>query len=128
MWLIFVCFVFVLLLVASLMLASYVLGQRHCDRATGAPDVVGGESEGSTQARQTAGSYMIAMFFLVFAVEAVLLLIWAVAVREVAWAALAEALIFVAVLLSVLLRLGGVGALDWLGFSRSARRRACHGR
>ncbi len=35
MWLIFVYFVSVPLLVAGLMLASYVLGQRRGDRATG---------------------------------------------------------------------------------------------
>jgi NADH-quinone oxidoreductase subunit A len=128
MWLLFVYFVFVLLLVAGMMLASYVLGQRHRDRATNVPYEAGIESEGSAHARQTARFYMIAMFFVVFDVEAVFLFIWAVAVRELAWAGFAEAFIFIAVLLSALVYLGRVGALDWLGRSKSARGTAWNGR
>ena len=70
MWPLVLYFVLVLLLVSGMLLVSYVLGQRHKDRATGAPYEGGIESEGSARVRQTARFYLIAMFFVVFDLEA----------------------------------------------------------
>jgi NADH-quinone oxidoreductase subunit A len=113
MWPLLLYFVLVLLLVGGMLAVSYVLGQRHSDRATGAPYEAGIVSEGSARVRQTARFYLIAMFFVVFDLEAVFLFSWAIAARELGWAGFWEALIFTVVLLAALVYLGRIGALIW---------------
>lgn len=113
MWPLVLYFVLVLLLVSGMLLVSYVLGQRHKDRATGAPYEGGIESEGSARARQTARFYLIAMFFVVFDLEAAFLFSWAVAARELGWSGFWEALIFTVILLAALVYLSRVRALSW---------------
>jgi NADH-quinone oxidoreductase subunit A len=99
--------------VTATMLGSYVLGQRHWAPATGTPYESGIVSEGSARVRLSARFYLVAMFFVVFDLEAVFLFAWAVAAREVGWAGYWEVVIFIGVLLAALIYLWGVGALDW---------------
>lgn len=99
--------------VTATMLASYVLGQRHRDLGAGTPYESGIVSEGSARMRFSARFYLIAMFFVVFDLEAVFLFAWAVAAREAGWAGYWEVVIFIGVLLAALIYLWGVGALDW---------------
>jgi NADH-quinone oxidoreductase subunit A len=106
------------LLVMAMLSMSFVLGQRHHDRATGSPYESGILSEGSARVRFSAKFYLIAMFFVIFDLEAVFLFAWAVAVRETGWAGYAEALLFIMVLLATLVYLWRVGALDWRQGSR----------
>jgi NADH-quinone oxidoreductase subunit A len=63
--------------------------------------------------RFSAKFYLVAMFFVIFDVEAVFISAWTVAVRETGWTGYAEALVFIAVLLAALVYLWRVGALDW---------------
>ena len=63
--------------------------------------------------RRSAKFYLIAMFFVVFDLEAVFLFSWAIAARELGWAGFWEALIFTVVLLAALVYLGRIGALIW---------------
>ena len=100
-------------LVTATMLASYVLGQRHREPATGGPYESGIVSEGSARVRLSARFYLVAVFFVVFDLEAVFLFGWAVAAREVGWAGYWEVLVFIGVLMAALTYLWGVGALDW---------------
>jgi NADH-quinone oxidoreductase subunit A len=106
------------MLVMAMLSMSFVLGQRHHDRATGSPYESGILSEGSARVRFSAKFYLIAMFFVIFDLEAVFLFAWAVAVRESGWAGYAEALLFIMVLLATLAYLWRVGALDWRQGSR----------
>jgi len=101
------------MLVVAMLSLSFVLGQRHQDRATGAPYESGILSEGSARVRFSAKFYLVAMFFVIFDLEAVFLFAWAVAVRETGWAGYAEVLLFITVLLATLAYLWRVGALDW---------------
>jgi len=112
-WPLAVYIVLVGMLVMAMLTLSFVLGQRHHDRATGSPYESGILSEGSARVRFSAKFYLIAMFFVVFDLEAVFLFAWAVAVRETGWAGYAEALLFILVLLATLAYLWRVGALDW---------------
>ena len=105
-------------LVMAMLSMSFVLGQRHHDRATGSPYESGILSEGSARVRFSAKFYLIAMFFVIFDLEAVFLFAWAVAVRETGWAGYAEAVLFIMVLLATLAYLWRVGALDWRQGSR----------
>jgi NADH-quinone oxidoreductase subunit A len=57
--------------------------------------------------------YLIAVFFVIFDVEAMFLFAWAIAFRELGWAGYIEAIIFIAVLGAALAYLWRLGALDW---------------
>jgi NADH-quinone oxidoreductase subunit A len=105
--------VLVVALVAAMLVISFVLGQRHDDRATGSPYEAGIVSEGSARVRLTASFYLVAMFFVVFDLEAAFIFAWAVAGRELGWSGYGEVVIFIGVLLAALTYLWGVGALDW---------------
>ena len=100
-------------MVAGILAVSYLLGQRHTERATGIPYEGGIVSEGSAEVRLSAKFYLMAMFFVIFDLEAVFLFAWAVAGRELGWAGYFEVLVFIAVLLAGLVYLWRLGALDW---------------
>ncbi len=120
LWPLAVYLVIIGLLVGAMLGLSFLLGQRHNDRATGAPYESGILSEGSARVRISVKFYLVAMFFVIFDLEAVFIFAWAVAVREAGWAGYAEMLAFIVVLLATLGYLWRVGALDWRqGNSRS---------
>ncbi|MDQ2949190.1 MAG: NADH-quinone oxidoreductase subunit A [Acidobacteriota bacterium] len=99
-----------------MLLVSFVLGQRHHSPATGSPYEAGIVSEGSARLRLSAKFYLIAMFFVVFDVEAAFLFSWAIVARESGWTGFWEAFVFAAVLMATLLYLARVGALNWSSF------------
>ena len=100
-------------LVAAMLGLSYVLGQRHHDRSTDFPYESGISSEGSARVRLSFKFYLVAMFFVIFDLEAIFIFAWAVAVRETGWTGYIEVSIFIGVLLASLAYLWRVGALDW---------------
>jgi NADH-quinone oxidoreductase subunit A len=100
-------------LVGAMLGFSYLLGQRHHDRSTDFPYESGIVSEGSARVRLSAKFYLVAMFFVIFDLEAVFLFAWAVAVRETGWIGYVEVFIFISVLLVALGYLWRVGALEW---------------
>jgi NADH-quinone oxidoreductase subunit A len=118
-WPLVVYFAFVVSLVGAVLIASYLLGPRHSEPATGEPYEGGIVSEGSAGGRVSVKYYLIAMFFVVFDLEAVFLFAWAGAVRELGWGGYCEVLLFVGVLFAALIYLWKIGALDW---SRALRR------
>lgn len=124
LWPAVVYFFIVLLLVCVILGLSYLLGQRHRDRATGDPYEGGIVSEGSARVRHSVKFYLIAMFFVIFDLEAVFLFAWAVAGRELGWAGYAEVVVFTVILFLTLAYLWGVGALEWT----SQRERGHRGR
>ena len=77
---------------------SYVLGQRHNEPATGSPYESGILSEGSARVLVSAKFYLVAMFFVIFDLEAVFIFAWAVAARELGWAGYWEIFVFMAIL------------------------------
>ncbi len=108
-----VYFIAVVVLVASMIGVSYVLGQTHHERATGQPYESGIVSTGTSRVRLSAKFYLVAMFFVIFDLEAVFLFAWAIASRESGWSGYAEALVFVGILVAALVYLWRTGALDW---------------
>lgn len=121
LWALGAYFVVVVLLVTAMLAVSYVLGQRHNDRATGSPYESGILSEGSARVRLSAKFYLVAMFFVIFDLEAVFIFAWAVAARELGWAGYREIFVFIAILVAALAYLWRLGALDW-GPSRHVTR------
>jgi NADH-quinone oxidoreductase subunit A len=100
-------------LVGLMLGASYVLGGRNHGRAKEEPFESGAVSVGSAQLRMPAKFYLVAMFFVIFDVEAAFLYAWAVSVRQNGWTGFAIATIFIVVLLAALFYVWRVGGLDW---------------
>ncbi len=99
--------------VAAMIAVSYLLGERHDDLATGDPYESGIPPTGSARLRFPAQFYLVAMFFVIFDLEAAFLVAWAVAAPELGWLGYAEVVVFVAVLLAALGYLWRIGALDF---------------
>lgn len=123
LWPLVVYFAAVVVLVAGMIGLSYLLGQRHRERATGKPYESGIAPTGSARIRSDVKFYLVAMFFVIFDLEAAFIFAWAVAVRELGWAGYVEILIFIGVLVVSLIYLWRVGALEW-GTRERARMRA----
>jgi NADH-quinone oxidoreductase subunit A len=109
------------LLVAGMLAVSYVLGQRHDERATGQPYESGILSEGSARVPVSAKFYLVAMFFVIFDLETIFIFAWAIAARELGWVGYWEILVFIAILLAALAYLWRLGALDWSPSRRTIR-------
>ncbi|SKA32084.1 NADH dehydrogenase subunit A [Chitinophaga eiseniae] len=92
---------------------SYVLGQRHKDRATGEAYESGIVSTGSARLRFPSQFYLIAMLFVIFDIETVLIISWAIAYQEVGWVGFAGVSVFILILLAVLIYEWRNGALDF---------------
>ncbi len=103
----------VLVVVAGMIGISYVLGQRHRERATVEPYESGVPATASARLRVSPRYYVVAMLFVVFDVEAVFIIVWAVSLRQTGWPGFLAALVFLAVLLAVLVYEGRAGAFDF---------------
>ena len=101
---------------------SWLLGGRSGARARNEQFESGVVSASPERLRLSAKFYLVAVFFVIFDVEALFLYSWAVSVREVGWPGFIEAALFVAVLGASLVYLVRIGALDWA--PRTYRRRA----
>ena len=123
LWTLGVYSVVVVLLATTMLAVSYVLGQRHDEPATGQPYESGILSEGSARVHVSAKFYLVAMFFVIFDLEAVFIFAWAIAARELGWTGYWEILVFVAVLLAALCYLWRLGSLDWSPSRRTIRLR-----
>jgi NADH-quinone oxidoreductase subunit A len=121
LWALLVYFAAVVLLVAAMLGLSSVLGERHSQKATGEPYESGIVSTGSARLRLSADFYLVAMFFVIFDLEAVFLVAWAVAARQAGWAGYIEVLIFIGILGAALVYLWRIGALDWGAMGRTTR-------
>lgn len=100
-------------LAAGMIALSYMLGERHSGKATVEPFESGVAPVGYARLRFSAKFYLIAMFFVIFDLEAVFIFAWAIAFREVGWAGYVEVLVFIGILMAALAYLWRVGALDW---------------
>ncbi len=104
----------VLGLCAAMLGMGAVLGQRSKpNKAAAQPYESGIIATGGSRFRLSSKFYLVAMFFVIFDLEAVFIFAWAVAARESGWAGYIEILIFIAVLLAALIYLWRLGALDW---------------
>lgn len=126
LWPLVLYFAAVIVLVAVMLGASYVLGSKHTAKAMVQPFESGIVSVGTARLRFPAKFYLVAMFFVIFDLEAVFVFAWAIALRQVGWAGYIEVLVFIGVLVAALVYLWRVGALDW--GPRRERFNAAHGR
>jgi NADH-quinone oxidoreductase subunit A len=113
LWPFAVYFAAVIFVVAVMLGLSYVLGERHKERATDDPYESGIMTTGSARLRLSAKFYLVAMFFVIFDLEAVFVIAWAIGGVSLGWAGYIEIFIFILVLLAALVYLWRLGALDW---------------
>jgi NADH-quinone oxidoreductase subunit A len=104
--------IIVVILLAAILFLSYLLGQHHHDRATNKPYEGGIEQSGSARLRFSTQFYLVAMLFVIFDVEAVFIILWALGFYELGWAGYAGVAIFIGQLVVVLIYEWGIGALD----------------
>lgn len=126
-WPLAVYFIAAIVIVTGMMVLSSVLGQKHRDRATGEQYESGIASTGTAQVRFDVRYYLIAMFFVIFDIEAIFIFAWSVSVRELGWAGYLEILIFIGVLIVVLIYLWRLGALDWADIDKKKHARRAGG-
>jgi len=103
----------VLAIAALLVTLSWLLGQRHRERATTEPYESGIAPTGSPRVPFDVGFYLVGLLFVIFDLEAAFLFAWAVAARRLGWAGYAGALVFVAILVVGLIYEWRQGALDF---------------
>lgn len=112
-WPLGVYFLVVIALVALILTASHLLGERHPrPPTTGTPYESGIVSTGTARVRFSAQFYLVAAFFVIFDLESIFIFAWAAAGRALGWSAYLELVVFIAVLLAALVYLGRVGALE----------------
>ncbi len=112
-WPLGVYFIAVIAIVGGLFVVSWLLGERHRERATGEPYESGIPPTESARLRISVKFYQLAMFFVIFDVAAGFVFAWAIALRDAGWRGYAGLLAFLSVLASALLYLAREGALDW---------------
>jgi NADH-quinone oxidoreductase subunit A len=110
----FVVFALVVAAVATIMIGlSHLLGERHKAQAMGEPYEGGIPPTGSARIRFSSSFYLIAMFFVIFDLDAVFILIWAISFRELGVPGFIGIFIFILMLFILFLYEIRTGALDF---------------
>ncbi len=97
----------------GMVLTSHILNPRRDTPQKLMPYESGMIPLGSTKARFSVKFYMVAISFIVFDLETIFLIPWAVQMRELGWSAFLAMSMFVAVLAVGLLYEWKKGGLEW---------------
>ncbi|MNE35830.1 NAD(P)H-quinone oxidoreductase subunit 3 [compost metagenome] len=103
----------VVVLVSIILLLSYLLGQHHKEMATDQPYESGIEETGSARLRFSVQFYLVAMLFVIFDVETIFIVLWALHFKELGWVGYIGICIFIGALIAVLIYEWSIGALDF---------------
>lgn len=105
--------------VAAMLGLNHLLGPRRHNRTKGSPFECGSEPFGDPRRRFSVKYYLVAIFFIVFDIEAVFLYPWAVLYKDflrdpaMAWVAMIEMFLFLGILAVGLFYVWRRGALEW---------------
>lgn len=102
----------VLLLVTIMLLASYFLGEKHKETVTDTVFESGIRVTGDARFKFPIHFYILAMFFVIFDLEVVFIVAWAVNAKALGWAGYIAIATFIGVLMVVLVYEWRIGALD----------------
>lgn len=105
--------IIVVLLVMAMLVISHLLGERHNSPGRNAPYESGVQPTGSARLRYDVRYYLVGVIFILFDVEAAIILAWAVAFRELGWAGYASATLFIITLAIGLVYIWKLGGLDY---------------
>jgi NADH-quinone oxidoreductase subunit A len=109
-----IVFVLIVISLAGIMIGlSYVLGERRQEKTTDTPYESGIPPTGDARLRFSSGFYLIAMFFVIFDLDAAFIMLWAVSFRELGLPGYLGILIFIGILIILLLYELKTGALDF---------------
>ncbi len=103
----------VLVLVGVMIGLSWVLGERHKEKMTDEPYESGVPPTGNARLRFSSHFYLIAIFFVIFDLDAVFIMSWAVSFRELGVAGYLGIVVFIGILIVVLVYEIGIKALDF---------------
>ncbi|WP_236854810.1 NADH-quinone oxidoreductase subunit A [Buchnera aphidicola] len=97
-----------------MLLLSYMLGGRSTSRYKNTPFESGISSIGNTFLHCSAKFHLIAIFFVIFDVEALYLYAWSVSITESGWVGFEEAFMFIMSIILGLIYLIRTKALNWI--------------
>jgi NADH-quinone oxidoreductase subunit A len=113
LWPLAVYFAAVLILIGGMLGVAYLFGAGPRKRPTAIPYESGMAPTGNARIRFNVLFYLNAIFFVIFDLETMFIVAWAISFRSAGWAGYIEILIFIAVLVIALVYLWRLGALDW---------------
>ncbi len=102
-----------LVIIVAMLAISWFLGEKGFGRSKNKPYESGIKPTGSARLRFPSKFYLIAMFFVLFDIEAVFIFSWAMAFRETGWIGFAAIAVFIGILLALLIYEISIGALDF---------------
>ena len=118
----FVLFVAIVLgLLAVLLFLTGWLGEKKPDPEKARPYECGVIPTGWARFRYPVPFYLVAVFFLIFDVEAAFIFSWAVAMEDLSWRGWLQISFFIIVLLLSLFYIWKKGGLDWSPIAPSRR-------
>ena len=120
LWPLGIYFLAVILIVSIMIALSSILGERHREKQTNEPYESGIVSTGTARVRFDIKFYLIAMFFVIFDLEAVFIFAWAVSIRETGWSGYGEMMVFIGILTATLVYLWRINALEWGSFTKTS--------
>ena len=103
----------VLIVVGVMLGLSHILGERHKEKLTDEPFESGVPPTGNARLRFSSHFYLIAIFFVIFDLDAVFIMTWAISFRQLGIAGYIGIVIFIGILIAVLVYEIGIKALDF---------------
>jgi NADH-quinone oxidoreductase subunit A len=100
----FIVFALIVISLIGIMIGlSFVLGEQHKEKTTSEPYESGIPPTGDARLRFSSGFYIIAMFFVIFDLDAAFIMMWAVSFRELGLPGYIGILIFIGLLIVLLI-------------------------
>ena len=110
----FIAFAIIVVALIGIMIGlSYFLGERHHEKRTDEPYESGIPPTGDARIRFSSSFYLIAMFFVIFDLDAAFIMLWAVSFRELGLPGYIGIVVFIAILMVLLVYELSIGALDF---------------
>lgn len=110
----FLIYTAIVLMIVGIMIGlSWVLGEHHKEKLTDEPYESGIPPTGNARLRFSSHFYLIAIFFVIFDLDAVFIMAWAISFKEVGIAGYIGILVFIGILIAVLIYEIGIKALDF---------------
>lgn len=110
----FIVFALIIIILVGIMIAlSWILGESHRGKTMGEPYESGIPPTGNARLRFSSSFYLIAMFFVIFDLDAAFIMLWAVSFRELGLPGYIGIVIFIGILIILLIYELSIGALDF---------------
>jgi NADH-quinone oxidoreductase subunit A len=105
--------ILVLIFIASQLFIAYWLGEKKKNTEKSRPYESGIIPTGTARLRYPVPFYLVAIFFLIFDVEAAYIFSWAIAYKELGWSGWLQISFFIIVLILGLVYIWNKGGLEW---------------